>query len=89
MPLCVVGSVALDSVETPTETRENVLGGSAVFFSYAASFFTTVRLAGVVGEDWPPQYTLPAPGPRHRHRRACRSSPAARPSAGGASICRT
>jgi cytidine kinase len=57
MPLCVVGSVALDSVETPTETRENVLGGSAVFFSYAASFFTTVRLAGVVGEDWPQQYT--------------------------------
>ncbi len=57
MPLCVVGSVALDSVETPTARRENVLGGSAVFFSYAASFFTTVRLAGVVGEDWPPQYT--------------------------------
>ena len=57
MPLCVVGSVALDSVETPTEKRENVLGGSAVFFSYAASFFTTVRLAGVVGEDWPPQYS--------------------------------
>ena len=57
MPLCVVGSVALDSVETPTATRENVLGGSAVFFSYAASFFTTVRLAGVVGEDWPQQYT--------------------------------
>ena len=57
MPLCVVGSVALDSVETPTEKRENVLGGSAVFFSYAASFFTTVRLAGVVGEDWPQQNT--------------------------------
>jgi sugar/nucleoside kinase (ribokinase family) len=49
--------VALDSVETPTETRENVLGGSAAFFSYAASFFTTVRLAGVVGEDWPPEHT--------------------------------
>ncbi len=57
MPLCVVGSVALDSVETPTETRDNVLGGSAVFFSYAASFFTTVRLAGVVGEDWPDENT--------------------------------
>jgi cytidine kinase len=57
MPLCVVGSVALDSVETPAEKRDNVVGGSAVFFSYAASFFTTVRLAGVVGEDWPEQYT--------------------------------
>ena len=46
MPLCVVGFVALDSVETPTEKRDNVLGGSAVFFSYAASFLTSVRLAG-------------------------------------------
>ncbi len=57
MPLCVVGSVALDSVETPGEKRDNVLGGSAVFFSYAASFFTSVRLAGVVGDDWPAENT--------------------------------
>jgi sugar/nucleoside kinase (ribokinase family) len=57
MPLCVVGSVALDSVETPTEKRDNVLGGSAVFFSYAASYFTGVRLASVVGDDWPLEYT--------------------------------
>ena len=57
MPLLVVGSVALDSVETPTETRDNVLGGSAVFFSYAASYFTPVHLLGVVGEDWPPEHT--------------------------------
>jgi sugar/nucleoside kinase (ribokinase family) len=57
MPLVVVGSVALDSVETPTEKREDVLGGSAVFFSYAASFFTPVRLAGVVGDDWPAEHT--------------------------------
>ncbi|MGO8748410.1 MAG: PfkB family carbohydrate kinase [Thermoguttaceae bacterium] len=57
MPLLVVGSVALDSVETPTETRENVLGGSAVYFSYAASYFSPVRLVGVVGEDWPAEYT--------------------------------
>jgi sugar/nucleoside kinase (ribokinase family) len=57
MPLVVVGSVAFDSVETPTQKRENVLGGSAVFFSYAASYFTSVRLAGVVGDDWPPAHT--------------------------------
>jgi cytidine kinase len=57
MPLLVVGSVALDSVETPTETRENVLGGSAVFFSYAASYFAPVRLVGVVGDDWPSEHT--------------------------------
>jgi len=56
MPLLVVGSVALDSVETPTETRDDVLGGSAVYFSYAASFFTSVRLVGAVGEDWPERH---------------------------------
>ena len=88
MPLCVVGSVALDSVETPTEKRDNVLGGSAVFFSYAASFFTSVRLAGVVGEDWPAENTAML---RHAAsiRPACRSCRAARPFAGAASICRT
>ena len=57
MPLLVVGSVALDSVQTPTDRRDNVLGGAAVFFSYAASYFTPVRLVGVVGEDWPPEHT--------------------------------
>ena len=57
MTLLVVGSVALDSVETPTERRDDVLGGSAVFFSYAASYFTEVRLVGVVGEDWPAEHT--------------------------------
>ena len=57
MPLVVVGSVALDSVVTPTQTRENILGGSAVYFSFAASYFTSVRLAGVVGEDWPLEHT--------------------------------
>lgn len=57
MSLLVVGSVALDSVETPTERRERILGGSAVFFSYAASFFAPVHLVGVVGEDWPHEHT--------------------------------
>jgi len=57
MPLLVVGSVALDSVETPTDRRDDVLGGSAVHFSYAASYFTSVRLVGVVGEDWPAEHT--------------------------------
>jgi sugar/nucleoside kinase (ribokinase family) len=57
MPLMVVGSVALDSVETPRETRDNVLGGSAVYFSFAASYFSPVRLVGVVGDDWPAEHT--------------------------------
>lgn len=57
MPLVVVGSVAIDNVETPSERRDNLLGGSATHFSYAASFFTNVRLMGVVGEDWPAEHT--------------------------------
>ena len=85
MPLVVVGSVALDSVETPAHgKRDDVLGGSAVFFSYTASFFTSVRLAGVIGEDWPPRASEDAARARRSTRPACRSSPAARPSAGAA-----
>jgi len=57
MSLLVVGSVALDSVETPQSVRDDVLGGSAVYFSYAASYFSQVHLVGVVGEDWPGQHT--------------------------------
>jgi sugar/nucleoside kinase (ribokinase family) len=47
----------LDSVETPTDSRDDVLGGSAVFFSYAASYFTPVKLVSVVGDDWPREHT--------------------------------
>ena len=57
MPLLVVGSVAFDCVETPTDRRDDVLGGSAVFFSYTASFFSPVRMIGAVGEDWPAEHT--------------------------------
>lgn len=57
MSLLVVGSVAFDSIHTPTAQRERVLGGSAVYFAYAASYFTPVRLVGVVGEDWPAEHT--------------------------------
>jgi sugar/nucleoside kinase (ribokinase family) len=51
--LLVVGSVALDSVRTPFGKVDEILGGSATFFSYAASFFTRVRLVAVVGADFP------------------------------------
>ncbi len=57
MSLLVVGSVAFDSVQTPEASRERVLGGSAVYFSYAASYFTPVQLVGVVGNDWPEEHT--------------------------------
>jgi sugar/nucleoside kinase (ribokinase family) len=53
MSLLVVGSVALDSVQTPFGQTEDVLGGSAVFFSAAASLFAPVQLVGVIGEDYP------------------------------------
>ncbi len=53
MSLLVTGSIGIDNVETPFGSRQDVIGGSAVYFSHAASFFTPVRLVGVVGEDCP------------------------------------
>ena len=55
-PLMVVGTVAIDSVETPFGKRDSVFGGSASYFSYASSFFTPVELIAVVGEDFPKEY---------------------------------
>lgn len=56
MSLLVVGSVAMDTIETPFGRAESVLGGSAVHFAFAASLFSPVRLVGVVGEDFPPEF---------------------------------
>src|SRR6185437_13829079 len=53
MPVLVVGSVALDSVETPFGKADNVLGGSGTFFSASASQLAPVQLVGVVGSDYP------------------------------------
>ncbi|AKQ66301.1 Ribokinase [Myxococcus hansupus] len=53
MSLLVVGSVALDSVETPFGQKEDILGGSATYFSTSASFFSPTRVVAVVGEDFP------------------------------------
>lgn len=53
MSLLVVGSVALDSVETPFGVANDVLGGSANFFAAAASLFCNVQMVGVVGSDYP------------------------------------
>ena len=52
MNILVVGSIAYDTVKTPFGEVEEVLGGSASYFSVAASFFTTVRLVAAVGEDF-------------------------------------
>lgn len=54
MSLLVTGSIGIDTVETPFGRRDSIIGGSAVYFSYVASFFTRVRLVGAVGEDCPP-----------------------------------
>jgi sugar/nucleoside kinase (ribokinase family) len=55
-PLVVVGTVAIDSLETPFGKRDRVFGGSASYFSYASSFFTPVALVANVGQDFPAEY---------------------------------
>ena len=56
MSILVVGSVAFDSVTTPFGEADDVLGGSASYFSTSASFFTDVQLVAVIGEDFPSQH---------------------------------
>lgn len=55
MSLLVVGSIALDSVETPFGGTADALGGSAQFFSYAAGILHPVQVVGVIGDDYPPE----------------------------------
>src|SRR5437764_12905707 len=52
MPVTVVGSIAFDAVTTPFGDREQMLGGSAVHFALAASFFGVVHVVGPVGDDF-------------------------------------
>jgi sugar/nucleoside kinase (ribokinase family) len=52
-PVCVVGSVALDTLETPSGKVDDALGGSCTYFSIAASYFAPVDVVGVVGTDFP------------------------------------
>jgi hypothetical protein len=53
MSLLVTGSIGIDTVKTPYGVSENCLGGSAIYFSMAASFFSPVRFVGVIGPDCP------------------------------------
>jgi sugar/nucleoside kinase (ribokinase family) len=53
MSLVIVGTFNLDTIETPKERRERIVGGSGTYCCLAASFFTTPRIVGVVGEDFP------------------------------------
>jgi cytidine kinase len=56
MSLLVTGSVAVDTIESPYGKAPNVIGGSAVHFSFAASYFSPVRLVAVVGDDFPDEF---------------------------------
>lgn len=56
MSILVVGTVAFDSIETPQGSVERVLGGSASYFALAASFFSPVKIVGVIGQDFPEEY---------------------------------
>jgi sugar/nucleoside kinase (ribokinase family) len=57
MTLLVTGSIGIDSVSSPHGRVESVLGGSAVYFAFAASHHVPVRLVGVVGDDFPPEFS--------------------------------
>ncbi len=56
MSLLVTGSIGIDDVKTPFGAVENVYGGSAVYFSFAAKLFTQVRFVGVAGDDFPADF---------------------------------
>lgn len=56
MSLLVTGSIGIDSVVTPLGKADHVIGGSAIYFAWAAAAFTKVRLVGVVGEDFPKEF---------------------------------
>ncbi|MEP7015720.1 MAG: PfkB family carbohydrate kinase [Verrucomicrobiota bacterium] len=53
MPVLIVGSIALDTVKTPVEEHADLVGGSASYAALSASFFSPVRLVGIVGNDFP------------------------------------
>ena len=59
MSLLVTGSIGIDTVESPSGKVSDALGGSSIYFSQAASFFSPVRLVGVVGDDCPPGFLQP------------------------------
>ncbi|MEM1097754.1 MAG: PfkB family carbohydrate kinase [Planctomycetota bacterium] len=59
MSLLVTGSIGIDTIHAPTGQADNVLGGSAIYFAAAASYWSPVRLVGAVGEDFPGELEKP------------------------------
>ncbi len=56
MSLVIVGSLAFDTIETPTERKERIIGGSCSFAALAASYFTSPQIVAVIGEDFPQEF---------------------------------
>lgn len=56
MSLIVTGSISIDTIDTPTGSVKEVVGGSSIYFTAAASFFGPIRLIGAVGEDFPDSF---------------------------------
>ncbi len=56
MPLLVTGSIGIDTVHTPSDRAESVLGGSCAYFAAAASFHVPVRVVAAAGGDWPEEH---------------------------------
>ena len=54
--IITIGSIALDTIYTKNDQREEILGGSASYFAFAASYFRKVSILGVVGSDFPRKY---------------------------------
>ena len=78
MPITVVGSIAYDTVKTPFGERERMLGGAAVHFALAASFFDDVRVVGPVGEDFGEEQLEVMRAPRRGRRPTSSASPGGR-----------
>jgi sugar/nucleoside kinase (ribokinase family) len=55
--LVIVGSIGIDTIETPAEKKEEILGGSVSYACAASSFYTGVGMVGIVGDDFPEEYT--------------------------------
>ena len=73
MSLVIVGTFNLDTIETPQERRERIVGGSGTYCCLAASFFTAPGIVGVVGEDFPKD-TLELLRQRGSIQKGCSSS---------------
>ena len=89
MSLTVVGSIAFDAVKTPFGERERMLGGAAVHFSLAASFFTEVRPVGPVGDDFGAEPSSRCWSAAASSPTTSSGSPAASPSSGAAATSST